>query len=556
MSLATSQPTYSATHPITHAATGIETETETEKHPGLGKQRLGKQLLQTLPSALSLLLLAGVFAYGHHTGWRVPKAGELVRGLTGAPIADVATADDWCGDHAVPESICIECQPELLPKTNQGGYCRVHGVTDCVLCNPQGAQLTGEPQLPAYDTAAAIQLTSRRGNGRGTLHASRVQFASAASVDKAGIQVDAVRERPMLESIRVGGELVFNPTRVAQLSSRVPGTISAVFRTLGDPVAAGDVLAIVDSAAIGQLKSRYLQAAVQLQLRSTTIARLQPISNSGAIPQKAVIEAEAALQEATVALLAAQQALENLGYELPADLHLQSTEQLAETLKFLAIPVETLANLPAGTKTANLFALRAPHDGVLTRAQVVAGESVDTARPLFTVSDPTCMWLILDVREEDAKHVRTGQTVRFRSHDPSLSTEGNVAWISPAVNPETRTLQVRVNISNDDGRWRDRTFGTGEIVLRHEPKAITVPLAAVQENGDSTYVFVRDKNFDKDDSPKFFHVRQVRVGARNANHIELLAGVLTGEMVASEGSSVLMSQLLRGNLGAGCACHQ
>jgi cobalt-zinc-cadmium efflux system membrane fusion protein len=77
----------------------------------------------------------------------------------------------------------------------------------------------------------------------------------------------------------------------------------------------------------------------------------------------------------------------------------------------------------------------------------------------------------------------------------------------------------------------------------------------VQTSGDANFVFVRDKDYLKEGAPKAFHVRQVRLGAQDDEYAELLAGALPGEVVASEGSSVIMAQLLRSNLGAGCGCH-
>ena len=111
-------------------------------------------------------------------------------------------------------------------------------------------------------------------------------------------------------------------------------------------------------------------------------------------------------------------------------------------------------------------------------------------------------------------------------------------------------------LDNSQGLLRDRMYGTGHIILREEPNAIVVPKIAVQSTADAHFVFVRDKNYFKKDAPKVFYVRQVRIGASDDEFTELLAGVLPGEVVATEGSSVLLGQLLRSNLGAGCGCHQ
>lgn len=514
------------------------------------RRRWWMTFLNGIPTLVVFALLSGVLYLGHHTEWKMPKVSTL---LGKAP----AVSDDWCTEHLVPESQCIECRLELYPKPKPFGFCRDHGVAECVIHHPELAQVKGEPQLPKYDTLAPLALIARaENNSRNTLHLSRVQFPSAESVIRSGIDVDVVQERPMQDAITANGELIFDPTRVAHLSTRAPGTISAVFKTIGDEVAAGEILALVDASQVGQVKSQFLQAVVQHQLRKTTAERLRPVANSGAVPQKSLIEAESALQEAKVALISARQALANLGFDLPEGLETTDAETLADQLRLLGIPTNVAAALPAGTKSANLIPVRAPDDGVLIASEVVAGEVVDTTSTLFTVAAPDRLWLLLNVRQEDAKYVKRNLPVVFKADDGSAEFRGAVAWISPAVDQQTRTLQVRVVVNNPDGALRDKTFGTGQIVLREEPNAVVVPREALQSTSDAHFVFVRDKHYFDEGAPKVFHVRQVRVGARDGQSVELLAGVLPGEVVATKGSAVILAQLLRSNLGAGCGCHE
>jgi cobalt-zinc-cadmium efflux system membrane fusion protein len=412
-----------------------------------------------------------------------------------------------------------------------------------VIHHPQLAQVNEQPQLPKYDTLRAISLITRpENNSRNTLHTNRVQFASEDTVTKSGIDVDVVQERPMVDAILANGELLFDPTRVGHLSSRAPGTVAAVFQTVGDRVSAGEILALVDASQVGQAKSQLNQAIVELRLRRNTVERLRPLASSGAVPRKSIIEAGAALEEAEVKLISARQSLVNLGFEIAAELEAKSPQALADELRFLDIPPALIGSFSSGARTANLIPIRAPYSGVLVHSEVVAGEVVDT--------------LILNVRQEDAKYVRQGLPVRFQSDHADQNVGGQVSWISPAVDEPTRTLKVRVALTNEDGRLRDRMFGTGRIILREEPHAIVVPREAVQSIVDESFVFVRDKNYFQEGTPKFFHVRQVRLGARDDQYVELLAGVLPGEVVASKGSNVLLAQLLRSNLGAGCGCHE
>lgn len=506
-------------------------------------------LLNAVPNLVVFALLGSVLYFGHHTGWKMPKLSEALGTASPAPV-------DWCPEHLVPESQCVECKPELFPRAKPFGFCKTHGVAECVIDHPELAQVKGSPQLPRYDTVAALALLPRpENNSRNTLHKSVVQFVSAESATKSGIDVDVVQERPMADAITANGELAFDPTRLAHLSSRGTGTVAAVFKIVGDSVQPGQILALVDVAQVGQVKAQLLQSIVQLQLKKATVERLRGLGTSGGIAGKTVIEAEAAVQEADIAYVSARQALANLGFDVPEKLTTRVAAEVADELRYLGLPAALLESLPAGAKTGNLIAIRAPIEGVVIASDVVAGEVVDSTNVLFTVANPQRLWMTLHVRQEDARFIGLGLPVQFRADDGSETVTGEISWISPAIDPRTRTLEVRVIVDNREGKVRDKTFGTGRIVLRDEPHAIVVPREAVQSTNDAHFVFVRDKNYLQDGSPKVFHVRQVRIGASDDQSVELLAGVLPGEVVATKGSPVLLAQLLRSSLGAGCGCH-
>jgi cobalt-zinc-cadmium efflux system membrane fusion protein len=161
------------------------------------------------------------------------------------------------------------------------------------------------------------------------------------------------------------------------------------------------------------------------------------------------------------------------------------------------------------------------------------------------------MWLILDVRQEDAPYVALGQRAEFRAAGASGVARGQVAWISTAVDEKTRTLQVRAELPNPDRQLRAGLFGTGQIVLREEPKAVVVPSDAIQWDGSCHVVFVRDKHFLQANHPKVFHTRTVRPGVQDNRYTEVIVGLLPGEVVATRGSGVLRAALLKSSLGAG-----
>ena len=161
----------------------------------------------------------------------------------------------------------------------------------------------------------------------------------------------------------------------------------------------------------------------------------------------------------------------------------------------LRIPPAYIAKLPAVTKTTNLLPLRTPYAGVVVASDIVAGEVVDANKLLFTIADPRSMWLLLSVRQEDARYVTAGLPVEFRTDDGSQVVKGKISWISPAVDERSRTLRVCVFAGNTAGTLRDKTYGTGRILLRVEPRAVVVPREALQSTTDAHFVFVRDRDY-------------------------------------------------------------
>ncbi len=512
---------------------------------GTGRKLLG-WLARTVPSLLVFSTLGGLLLWGHHTGWTLPKLSSLANG------ADHET-DDWCSEHGVPESECVECNPVLLPRPRAFGWCKLHGVHECPLCHPEIAQTEVRAQINAADLARAkraLDFAERpENNSKCKLHERRIQFASQEAVQKAGIEVEPVWTAPVVEAVTGNGEITYDQTHTARLSARVPGMVFQVYKQVGDRVKKGEILAVVDAAEVGKAKSEFLQALVQVRLRSKNLEAMQAVLAS--VPERLLRETEAGVSEAGIRLTTAQEAMTNLG--LPVDVEsLQKVpqEKLADCLRFLGLPGSLTASLDPKTTTGNLLAVTAPFDGTVVARQLVGGEVVDSSKVLFVVVDVRQMWLTLDLRVEDAMLVALGQKVRFWP-DGIKEARGKITWISTEADHKTRTVKVRACLDNGDGRLRANTFGSGKVVLREESQAIVVPNSAVHWEGCCHIVFIRDKDYLKDGAPKVFHVRTVRPGAKDEKNTEIIAGALRGEIVATKGSAALRAQLLKNNLGEG-----
>jgi membrane fusion protein, heavy metal efflux system len=374
------------------------------------------------------------------------------------------------------------------------------------------------------------------------------------AIAKLRLEPDPVSVAAMEETVTAYGEIIYNPQRIVSLASPVSGKVWKVEKNIGDAVKKDEVLALIEAPDVGKLKSDFLQAVAQLDLKTKTAERKAQLVEVKAVSPAEYALAETEAREAHISAVRAQQALANLGMSIRLEeVKTLSPEELGRRVQFLGLPEALLRTLDPYTTTSNLFALRSSVNGqVIPRKGVpVAGELVDATKTLFVVADTSEMWLSLHVPQDDRQRVQVGHTVRFRADGLSEVVPGKITWKSPEVDDVRRTMQVRVELPNPKGHLLANTFGTGTIILREEKSAVVVKNGAVHSDGNCNIVFVRDKDFFTNGAPKLFHVRSIRLGARNDEYTEVIAGVLPGEVVIVNGSEALRTQLLKSTLGAG-----
>ncbi len=443
------------------------------------------RLLALVPTAAVLAALGGLAYWGHETGWSFTGGKPEV--IQGTPPAE-----------------------ELRP----------------VVRFAPAAAGAGDLPLP----------------GRNAL----VEFGSAREVEAAGIDIASVWPTKLTEQVTAGGEVTFDPARVARIPARAGGVTRQVYKAAGDSVKAGEILALIDSAEVGKLKAEFQQALVQARLREQI--RDDLVGAKTAASPAAIREAEAALKEAEVRLLAASQTLTNLGLPVkPKDFRALTPKEATSRIRRAGI--EDAADLDRAAITASLLPVRAAFAGVVLSADVVAGEVVEAGKALLVVVDPSRVWVNLHVGPEDARRVASGQPTFFRPDGSSAEYPGTVVAVGSAADEATRTVPVRVDVENARGELRASILGRGRIVLREVPKAVVVPHEAVHPFRGRTIVFVRDPEFLKPGGPKAFHARVVTTGGRDDRNTEIVRGLSPGEIVATKRSSALASELARASLG-------
>lgn len=399
-----------------------------------------------------------------------------------------------------------------------------------------------ESSRPSGSSATVIAPTTPNPQQKFALDGFRIKFPSAEAVRQAGIQVLALEARPLKATIDAPAEIAYDPTLMSRLTTPVVGRAWQVRAEVGQRVAKGDILALLDSAEVGKAKADFLQALTERELRITRIASLK-VAGEG-VAGRQLQEAEAAARDARIRLFNAEQLLINLGIPVKAQqVATLSDEQLTSRIRFLGLPDSIVAELDPELATSNLLPVKAPFDGLIVDRSISTGEVVDVSKDLFVVADISRVWLIISVRQEDADALAMDQPVTFLPDGhPEEVVNSSVSWVSTTIDEKTRAMRVRAVVENPQEHYRAGTFGAAKITIRDEPLAIVVPQQAVQREGTFYFAFVALPE-------NVFQVRQVELGVHAEDGTEVVAGLKASEQVVTTGSFILKSELLKGRLG-------
>ena len=192
------------------------------------------------------------------------------------------------------------------------------------------------------------------------------------------------------------------------------------------------------------------------------------------------------------------------------------------------------------------YTVRAPIEGSVVRRPARIGTLADSSAPLATIADTTTMWALIDVPEWDAAQVRPGHRVEVRVDGVVARTfQGEISWIASDVDPRTRTVQARAELSNPDGLLRAGQFARAKVKVGAPTRAVMVPLESVQRMGAQAVVFARL-------SEGVYEPRVVRTGRSNGRLVQVEGELTAGDAIVTTGAFLLKTELSRDAIGAGC----
>jgi membrane fusion protein, copper/silver efflux system len=209
-------------------------------------------------------------------------------------------------------------------------------------------------------------------------------------------------------------------------------------------------------------------------------------------------------------------------------------------LSYWDIPDEEIAEIERAGTARRTIVLRSNATGFVTEKNVVAGQRIMAGDPLYRVADLSTVWAEGEIFEQDLASVTVGQSVRADLDAlPGHGRTGRIAYIYPTLNPETRTVRVRVVLSNPDMQLKPGMYATLRIAGAQPVSRVTVPRSAVLATGERSIVFVRERN-------GHLTPREVQLGKASDDRVEILRGLAAGETVVASATFLVDAE---SNLG-------
>ncbi len=189
------------------------------------------------------------------------------------------------------------------------------------------------------------------------------------------------------------------------------------------------------------------------------------------------------------------------------------------------ISEEQVKSLARSGEARRTLTFRSPVNGIITEKKAVQGMRFMPGEALYQVTDLSSVWVVADVFEQDIGWVKAGAKARVRINAyPDRIFEGSISYIYPTLKAETRTIPVRIELPNPGNLLKPGMFAQLELPTAAKGAAVTVPNSAVIDSGARQMVFVQAKEGR-------FEPREVKLGARSDERVEVLEGVREGEQV-------------------------
>jgi cobalt-zinc-cadmium efflux system membrane fusion protein len=345
-------------------------------------------------------------------------------------------------------------------------------------------------------------------NSAGANNSSNPELFTIPQDQMSHVQVLTVQPETLTRSLRLTGAVAYNSFRTTPVITQVSGPVSRVVVVPGQKVTQGEPMLYVASPDYSQLRTNYLKAKDAYALAQKANARAQDLYQHHAIAEQNVEQAQSAEVQASGDLVAAQAALKVMGVTDP----------------------DALVNAPPSFEVP----VKAPIGGLVVEQDVSAGQLIQPGTTqCFMISDVSTVWVLVNVYQKDLPYVRVGDQVTIQTDTYPEVFHGRIAYVAASLDPNTRTLQARIETSNPGEKLKKDMYVVATVNAGSIQNAIALPDAAVlrdTENQPFVYAAASANQFGR---------RSVTLGESLNGKTEITSGLKPGDHVVGNGSLFL-----------------
>jgi len=341
---------------------------------------------------------------------------------------------------------------------------------------------------------------------------------SGEEIAQGGIELMTAGSGLISRTVDFPAEIAANGDRLVAVVPRVSGVIREVRADLGAAVAGGQVLAVMESRDLSDLKAGYLASVERRELARNVFEREKRLYERKISSEQEYLDAKRALAE--------------------AEIEMRSNGQKLISMGFSAGELEALPT--RGNAEYTRHEIKAPFPGTVIGKNVSPGEAVGGESELFVIADLGAVWLDIRVFEKDLVSIREGQKVGIVSSGIQPEASGTISHVGPVLDASTRTALARAVIANPSGLLRPGTFVRARVELGAFEAVVSVAKEAIQVIGDVAVVFVRTADG--------FEAHPVTVGSMDAKFAEITSGLSAGQLYAGPGSFSIKAKYVTSGL--------
>jgi len=336
---------------------------------------------------------------------------------------------------------------------------------------------------------------------------------------KERLRTQSVTTRAIDEIVTAPGEVTLDLKRVAKITSRIEGQVEHVYVRLGDRVASGQPLVAVGSLQLDQLVQEYLVAKAQAEVAENGFRRTEKLRAEDIVPERRLEEDRGRFREAKARY-----------------------QHIREKLLNMGMTVEEFRGLEQGKHAeGHRYLLRAPLRGTVVRQDVVLGQGVAPGSDLMEVVDTSQVWVFANLPIEQARRFKEGDagTIVPKGGAPISAP---LTYLAPVADETTRTVRVRFEVANQDGRLKPHEYLDVQLPVPSAP-TLAVPTSAVTQVDNHRGVFVQRE--------RGYVFAPIDIGREGGGWVEVRQGLNEGDRVVVDGVFDLKNVLLKEHIESG-----